>query len=348
MTRSRLLVLCALMLLVALPVLAERPIDRVPAGLDYWQTLSGGATAYNFASNPIPAGFFCAGSAAFTGNVMFEGVPVHTIPARILGGTDTIIERLDDAVFDAQGNGRTRIRGRALNLVSTEPLKSSCGLFNVTANLTADQPDSPMVFHRTFEFGGTFDAQLKLRVQINFTNVASGKVFSVVRDVFLPTVNNTPFAMGSVAAQCATPVSERVTFADGQPISSRPRPTGGVEKATATTTQVATGCQCNTSAPYQCLPTYSWHDPCAGETLAKCEQHFTVSACDLGYRSQCVATATPVTPVQQTFLDQLQTLYERGYIHEKPETVLRKQMRTVDQIERDQAARERQSRRQQQ
>jgi len=188
--------------------------------------------------------------------------------------------------------------------------------------------------------------------------VASGKVFSVVRDVFLPTVNNTPFAMGSVAVQCATPISQTVTFADGQPIASRPTRTA--QKTTIVgqpvdrnpvpidPTPVATGCQCNTSAPYQCLPTYSWHDPCAGETLAKCEQHFTVSACDLGYRSQCTATATPETPVQQTFLDQLQTLYDRGYIHEKPETVLQKQMRTVDQIERDQAARDRQIRRQQQ
>src|SRR5262249_403900 len=155
------------------PVLAERPIDRVPAGLDYWQTLSSGATAYSFASNPIPAGFFCAGSAAFTGDVSFEGVPVQTNPPPILGTTDTGIDALDDAVFDAQGNARTRIRGRSLNLVSTEPLKSSCGLFKVTANLDANQPDSPMVFHRTFLYGGTFDAQLKLRVDINFTNLAN-------------------------------------------------------------------------------------------------------------------------------------------------------------------------------
>jgi hypothetical protein len=347
------------MLLVALPVLAERPIDRVPAGLDYWQTLSGGATAYSFANNPIPAGFFCAGSKAYTGDVMFEGVPVHTIPARILGATDTVIERLDDAVFDAQGNGRTRIRGRSLNLISTEPLKSSCGQFTVTANLTADQPDSPMVFHRTFEFGGTFDAQLKLRVNINFTNVASGKTFSIVRDVYLPTVNATPFAMGSVAVQCATPISDAsVKFADGRPMVSRPLPTSSVAKTVIseqpvernpipvepiTPIQVATGCQCNPNPPYQCLPTYSWHDPCAGETLAKCEQHFTHTACDLGYTNQ----PCPVQ-VQQTYLEQLQTLAERGYLHEKPETVLRKQLRSADQIEKDQAARERQLHRQQQ
>ncbi|HSS48964.1 MAG TPA: hypothetical protein VLX28_08455 [Thermoanaerobaculia bacterium] len=344
MTRLRLLVLCTLMLLVALPVLAERPIDRVPAGLDYWQTLSGGATAYSFASNPIPAGFFCAGSAAYTGNVSFEGVPVHTIPSGILGTTDTVIERLDDAVFDAQGNGRTRIRGRSLNLVSTEPLKSSCGLFKVTANLTTDQPDSPMVFHRTFAYGGTFDAQLKLRVNINFTNVASGKVFSVVRDVYLPTVNSTPFAMGAVAVACATPVdAEAVKFADGRPLFSNPRPAHS-EKAlvTAAATAVATGCLCNTSAPYQCQPVYSWHNPCATPGY-DCEKHFTNTPCQMGYKDQCVAQ-----PVQESYMEQLRVLYDRGYLQEKPETVLQKQLRSAEQIEKDQATRERQSRQQQQ
>lgn len=352
MTRSRLLVLCTLMLLVALPALAERPIDRVPAGLDYWQTLGGGATAYSFSGNPIPAGFFCAGSAAFTGDVSFEGVPVHTIPARILGTTDTVIERLDDAVFDAQGNGRTRIRGRSLNLVSTAPMKTSCGSFTVTANLAANQPDSPMVFHRTSVYGGTFDAQLKLRVNINFTNVANGKAFSVVRDVYLPTINSTPFAIGDVAIQCAVPISDAsVTFADGRPLSSRPRPTNPIEKTASIAhpgdpvyepvTPVATGCLCSTTTPVQCLPVYSWHNPCADPNY-DCEKHFTHTACELGYRSQCTADA-----VQQTYLEQLQLLANKGYLHEKPETVLQKQLRSADQVEKDQAARERQSRQKQ-
>jgi hypothetical protein len=343
MTRSRMLVICTLMLLVALPALAERPIDRVPAGLDYWQTLSGGATAYSFASNPIPAGFFCAGSAAYTGNVSFEGVPVRTVPARILGTTDTVIERLDDAVFDAQGNGRTRIRGRSLNLVSTEPLKSSCGSFTVTANLAANQPDSPMVFHRTSAYGGTFDAQLKLRVNITFTNVASDKAFSVVRDVYLPTINSTPFAMGDVALQCAVPISEAaVTFADGTPLSSMPRPERP-EKALVVTekTAVATGCLCSTGTPVQCLPVYSWHNPCA-QPGYDCEKHFTNTPCQLGYVNQCTRDA-----VQASYLEQLQILASKGYLHEKPETVLQKQLRSADQIERDQAARDRQSRQQQ-
>ena len=193
-------------------------------------------------------------------------------------------------------------------------------------------------------YGGTFDAQLKLRVNIDFTNMATGKVFSVVRDVYLPTVNSTPFAMGAVAVACATPIdTAAVTLSDGRPLSSHPHPARS-EKALVVTenTAVATGCLCNTSPPYQCLPVYSWHNPCATPGY-DCEKHFTYTPCQLGYRDQCTAQ-----PVQETFLNQLQVLYDRGYLHEKPATVLQKQLRSAEQIEKDQAARDREIRRQQQ
>ncbi|HTG31552.1 MAG TPA: hypothetical protein VLB76_01375 [Thermoanaerobaculia bacterium] len=361
MKRSRGLIFCTLLLvIVAVPAMAERPIDRVPAGVDYWQTLSSGATAYDFSTNPIPAGFFCAGSAPFKGRVNFEGVPLHTEPAGILGTTDTIIERLSDAVFDDNGTARTLIRGRALNLRATDTLKTSCGRFKVTANLTDNQPTSPMVFHSEHKYGGTFDAQLRLRVRVNFTNVNTKKTFAIVRDVYLPTINNTPFAIGKTAQQACASTAEPIQPAsirldDGRPVFSHARPEGagakltGSTTATGTTTEpaepleptpVATGCQCNRLG--QCAPIYSWHNPCAGETYEQCEQHFTHTPCELGYTSQCISTA-----VQQGYLDQLKVLYDRGYITEKPETVLRKQIRSVDAIQRDQAARDRKSPRQQ-
>lgn len=361
MKRSRGLIFCTLLLVIAaVPAMAERPIDRVPAGVDYWQTLSSGATAYDFSTNPIPAGFFCAGSAPFKGRVNFEGVPLHTEPAGILGTTDTIIERLSDAVFDDHGTARTLIRGRALNLRATDTLKTSCGRFKVTANLTDNQPTSPMVFHSENKYGGTFDAQLRLRVRVNFTNIDTQKTFAIVRDVYLPTVNNTPFAVGKTAQRACLGTAEPIQPAsirldDGKPVISHDRPAGvGAKQAGSATgtgtvepvqpvgepTPVATGCQCNSQG--QCAPIYSWHDPCAGETYEKCEQHFTHDACYLGYTSQCTTTAT-----QQGYLDQLKVLYDRGYITEKPEVVLRKQLRSVDEIERDQAARDRESLRQQ-
>ncbi len=354
--KSRGIVVCALLLLAAIPALAVRPIEYVPAGVDYWQTLSGGATAYNFANNPIPAGFFCGKSAPFRGVVYFEGVPLHSQPEGILGTTDTIIERLDDATFDGNGFAHTRLRGRALNLQGTAPIKNVCGTFKVTSNLTADQPESTMTFHRENAMGGTFKAQLRLRVSINFTNVATGKTFSVARTVDLPTVNDVPYALEKVAVACATPaviVAEQVRLDDGQPLITRERNTTS-DKAVAleerepvvfepapSPTPVVTGCYCNPNPPYQCLPTYSWHDPCANNPF--CELHFTYTPCQLGYRSQCTVQA-----VQEGYLGQLRTLYERGYLVEKPETVLQKQLRTVQQIQKDQAASDREMQRQQQ
>ena len=246
MKRSRGLIFCTLLLVIAaIPAMAERPIDRVPAGVDYRQTLSSGATAYDFSTNPIPAGFFCAGSAPFKGRVNFEGVPLHTEPAGILGTTDTIIERLSDAVFDDNGTARTLIRGRALNLRGTDTLKTSCGGFKVTANLTDNQPTSPMVFHSEHKYGGTFDAQLRLRVQVNFTNVRTGKKFSLTRDVYLPTVNNTPFAIGKTAQQACASTAEPIQPAsirldDGKPVISRDRPAGPGTKYSGTATQTET------------------------------------------------------------------------------------------------------------
>jgi hypothetical protein len=348
------LFVCVLLLAVAaLPVLAASPIDRVPAGLDYWQTLSSGATMYDFSNNAIPAGFFCNGSTPFKGRVNFEGVPIHTEPAGILGTTDTVIERLSDAVFDDSGTAHTRIRGRVLNLQGTDLLKNACGKFKVTANLTPNQPTSPMIFHAVNQYGGTFDAQLRLRVQINFTNVKSHQTLSVVRDVYLPTVNNTPFAIGKAAqvdcASTTTVGNTDVRLEDGQPLFSHDRPTGVSQKAVtvvgsggsdggstgSTDTGVVTGCQCNSQG--QCLPMYSWHTPCApGEDYDRCEKHFTYTPCQLGYKDQCGKSAT-----QQNYLDQLKVLHERGYLTESPETVLRKQLRSADEIARDQAARDR-------
>jgi hypothetical protein len=349
-----------MLLLAAVPALAVRPIDSISAGVDYWQTLSSGATAYHFDSNPIPAGFFCGKSAAFRGTVHFEGVPLRTEPAGVLGTTDTIIERLDVATFDGNGDAHTRIRGRALNLQGTAPIKTACGLFKVTANLTDNQPVTSMVFHRDNALGGTFKAQLRLQVSINFTNVKTGRTFSVIRNVDLPTVEAVPFALGKTAVAACTStaavVAEQVTLvSDGRPLITRD---GNGEKTTYSVqpvdrepgvfqpspgpepTPVATGCYCNPNPPFQCLQTYAWHDPCANNP--RCEEHFTKTPCQAGYQSQCTSSQNT-----QALGEQLQILYDRGYLTEKPEVALQKQLRTADQILKDQAARDRAMRQQQ-
>jgi hypothetical protein len=123
----------ALLAMLAVPAMAQEEfatIKEVPAGFDVWQTVGFGATGYGFADDPIPKDFFCFGSEPFKGRINFEGVPVKTDPANYLGQTDTIIERLDDAVFDDNGLAKTRIQIRALSLAGMSTIKNSCGAFS--------------------------------------------------------------------------------------------------------------------------------------------------------------------------------------------------------------------------
>src|SRR5262245_22297782 len=121
--------LFAVLLLIALPTFAA---DRViQSGIDPWRTPGNGLTYINFAKNPLPAGFFCFKSSHFSGLVFFKGVPVATGEPGALRKTDTIIHRLDDAVFDENGVAWTRIQVRALHFVSLEPIQTACGAYSV-------------------------------------------------------------------------------------------------------------------------------------------------------------------------------------------------------------------------
>jgi hypothetical protein len=156
-------VLCGLSPLAAAPV-----IER---GIDVFTTTANGKTFYDFAANPIPAGFFCKGSPAFTGRVALKGLPLETeIPGQLLG-SDTVVERLDDAPFDENGVAMTRVRFRALSLVSIAPIKTSCGAFYLYITLDGPQRATPMRIYRTHVQGGTFLAPLTAAVRMTFVPV---------------------------------------------------------------------------------------------------------------------------------------------------------------------------------
>ncbi|HVR95746.1 MAG TPA: hypothetical protein VMW27_03980 [Thermoanaerobaculia bacterium] len=155
------------------PLFADPVIQR---GIDIFVTPADGRTYYDFAQAPIPAGFFCKGSRAFAGRVAFKGLPLVTeTPGQLLGG-DTVVERLDDAVFDAKGMAVTRIQFRALSLVSIQPLKTSCGSFHVYVSLgDKQQRVTAMSIHRTEAYGGQFFAPLAVDARITFVPVKPGR-----------------------------------------------------------------------------------------------------------------------------------------------------------------------------
>jgi hypothetical protein len=148
--------------------------DAVHRGVDLWMTVAGFAQT-SFANEPIPAGFFCAGSQPFTGKVVFKGVPLAATPAGSLGSIDTVVRRLDDAAFNPQGEATTRIQLLALSLVSVKPIETSCGEYDVAVSLAGEQPVTTMRIFRTEALGGTYSAPLALNVKAVFTPVHGDK-----------------------------------------------------------------------------------------------------------------------------------------------------------------------------
>jgi hypothetical protein len=164
----------------ALPAVA----DTLYGGIDIWSTKADGRTFHDFSGAPLPAGFFCEGSAPLTGRVALRGVPIASDEPKILGNTDTIIERLDDAAFNGAGVATTRIRVRGLSLVSVAPIQTSCGAYTVRVNLAGEQPTTTMRIFKEAEDGGRFLAPLALRAKLTFIPVAGhGRALEAIRTV---------------------------------------------------------------------------------------------------------------------------------------------------------------------
>jgi hypothetical protein len=184
--RSRLFSVLALLLLIALPVSAA---DRViQNGIDLWYTAGDGRTFINFAKDPLPAGFFCFKSAPFTERVIFRGIPVATGEKGGLGPTDTIVQRLDDAVFNKRGVAVTRVQVRALHFESVQPIQTACGAYKVEVRLNGVQPITRMRIVRNHESGGRFFAPIAVNGKVVFTPVgrASTEILEATRNVRFP------------------------------------------------------------------------------------------------------------------------------------------------------------------
>lgn len=155
--------------LLAVPVFAA---DRVIYnGVDLWRTVENGSTYADFSKTPIPAGFFCSKSEPFTSRIGFKGVPVATNIPGALEKTDTIVQRLDDAVFNKNGVAQTRLQVRSLNFESIAPVKTACGQFIAKVSLDGEQPITRMRIIRESAGGGRFLAPISVNVKISFTPV---------------------------------------------------------------------------------------------------------------------------------------------------------------------------------
>lgn len=158
-----------LLVLLAAPAAAAGVIFN---GVDVWNTPDDGSSWTDLSAEPIPADFFCSGSAPFSGRIYWQGEALATSPPEALGNVDTIIHRLDDAVFDHKGVASTRVKVAALSLVGIKPIKTGCGLFDVRVSLApVEQPTTVMKIVREGKGGGSFEVPLELIARLRFIPV---------------------------------------------------------------------------------------------------------------------------------------------------------------------------------
>jgi len=199
MSKARFAVLLFALILAAAPALALD--STIYNGIDLWTTRGDGSTFADFAAHPIPAGFFCASSAAFTGRIPMQGVPLATSVPGAMGRTDTIVQRLDDASFNRQGVAYTRLQVRAMTFVGIAPVQTACGAFNASLTLDGEQPITRMQIVRENAKGGRFYAPISVNVKISFTPVGrpAAEPLEIRKSVKFPPLPNQRWS--SVLAQ---------------------------------------------------------------------------------------------------------------------------------------------------
>ncbi len=169
MKKLSVLAICVFAILLAVPAMAA---DRVIAnGVDLWKTPGDGTSFADFSKQPLPAGFFCPGSAPFTGRIVMKGVPLASSKPGALGNADTIIQRLDNATFNKRGVATTRIQMRAMQFEGVTTLKTACGDFKAFVRLDGEQPITTMRIVRDNEKGGRFFAPISVNIKLVFEPV---------------------------------------------------------------------------------------------------------------------------------------------------------------------------------
>jgi hypothetical protein len=245
-----------LVLALAVPAVAA---DRVIAnGVDLWRTPGDGTSFADFSKEAIPAGFFCPGSAPFTGRIVMKGIPIATNRPGALGNADTIIQRLDDATFSKRGVATTRLQMRAMQFEGVTPVKTACGEFKAFVRLDGEQPITTMRIVRDNEKGGRFFAPISVNIKIVFEPVGrqTTEVWELRKELRFPPARLQEWSMdrGTSGAPAVGGFIKVDTDADGAPDTFLPgtsRFAAGVSPlakvATATQTQVSridpvTGC----------------------------------------------------------------------------------------------------------
>ncbi|MEM7227904.1 MAG: DapH/DapD/GlmU-related protein [Planctomycetota bacterium] len=122
----------------------------------------------------LPAEFFGPGSLPFNGVVNFQGVPIGTSGAFVLGTTDTVITRLDYMELpDLGSTDIVPVEMVELNLQSTAPINVGTSNWLVSMGLSADPSEGQMQVTKDFPDGGAYEGQILVKPIFTFINTAN-------------------------------------------------------------------------------------------------------------------------------------------------------------------------------
>jgi hypothetical protein len=192
------LLFAAIVLVAAVPALAQ---DVIPAGTDSWRTAGDGSS---YTDLSLPAGFLDKGCAAFQGRVILAGVPIEAQPKDAYSGGDTLVERLQDAVFDANGVAQVKIIVRGLHFQGANTLKTDCGEWSADVGLAAQQSATVMTIVREDANGGYFQAPISVDTVWTFTRAADGAVRTLTTSNVLTSDEKSPWQAGTCTKSAAT------------------------------------------------------------------------------------------------------------------------------------------------
>jgi hypothetical protein len=187
--RSRTHWLVAMVFLAAAAVLTQGAAAQtvIPRGIDLFATHADGRTFVSFADDPLPADFFCPGSAPFKGAVKLVGIPLVTEPPGIAYDSDTAVERLSDVELVPGDVATVPIRMAALRLTSISPITVQCdwgeALFDAYVCLARDeeQPVTNIEIMETHDQGGFFTGDLIVVADVVFMDSRTGDVTEPIR-----------------------------------------------------------------------------------------------------------------------------------------------------------------------
>lgn len=129
----------------------------------------------------IPAGFFHAHSAPWMGTIDFRGVPIREFQTHKTGSTDTVVQRLEDAVIPGtSGSATIPIELVKLSLVSVHPIEVTVGRhkqkWDVHASVASSHKSTgTMTITQTSATGGHFSSKLTVVPYFKFIRRSDGE-----------------------------------------------------------------------------------------------------------------------------------------------------------------------------